>query len=60
MKIPAIINELARLLIQAHDMSERTDCTQVKLLVELAMFELGKLIAQQSFAVRNRFDEDAD
>ena len=42
------LDELASLLIRAHEVSERTDCTQVKLLVEVAMFELGTLIAKQS------------
>lgn len=42
------LDELASLLIRAHEVSERADCKQVKILVEVAMFELGTLIAQQS------------
>jgi hypothetical protein len=41
------LNELASLLIQAHEVSERADSAHIKLLIEATMYELGRLIAQQ-------------
>lgn len=44
------LDRLVDLLIQAQEASERAENHQVKLLIELAMFELGKSIAQQSLS----------
>lgn len=44
------LDKLVGLLIQAQELSERAGNQQVKLLIEIAMFELGKSIAQQSLS----------
>ena len=42
------LDELVDLLLRAQEVSERAECTEIKLLIELAMFKLGTSIAQQS------------
>jgi hypothetical protein len=42
------LDELVDLLIRARKIVDHTDCSHVKLLIELAMFELGKSVVQQS------------
>ena len=44
------LDQLVDLLAQAQKVSERVECKQVKLLIELAMFELGTSIAQRNLS----------
>lgn len=41
------LEQLVDLLVRAQEASERTGSLQVKLLIELAMYELGTSIARQ-------------
>jgi hypothetical protein len=52
--------QLADILIRAHELSGHTKSKQLRAIIELAMYELGTLIAEQSQRERSNPDASLD
>lgn len=54
------LEELVDLLVRAQEASERTGSLKVKMLIELAMYELSTSIARQSMSDEGATEIDPD